>query len=72
MQHFSERGHTNHEIFLVFHEPPIKIGFFSEPQKYQNFLSLTPSHLLKVTKLLVKISQFEFRRTFLFTNFFCC
>ena len=39
--------------------PPKKIGFFSE-LPYQNFSSLTPSHLLKVTKFLVKISQFKF------------
>ena len=45
---------------LVFREPPLKIGFFHEPQKYQSFSSSTPSYLLKVTKFLVKISQFEF------------
>ena len=45
---------------LVFHESPsLKIGFFSEPSQYSNFLFLTPSHLLKVTKTSVKISQFE-------------
>ena len=43
---------------LVFHEPPIKIGFFSEPPI--KFFILNPSHLLKVTKFLVKISQFKF------------
>ena len=37
-----------------------KIQFFSEPQKYSSFLSLIPSYLLKITKFLVKISQFEF------------
>ena len=38
---------------------PLKVGFFSERPKYQSFSSLTQSHLLKVTKLLVKTSQFE-------------
>ena len=37
----------------------LKIGFFSEPPKYCSFSSLTPSYLLKVTRSLVKISQFE-------------
>ena len=36
------------------------MGFFSEPQKYQSFSPLTQSYLLKVTKFLVEISQFEF------------
>ena len=46
----------------VFHELPfpLKFGFFGERPKYQNFSSLTPSYLLKVTKFLVKIFQFEF------------
>ena len=35
--------------------PPPKVGSFSEPLS-----SLIPSYLLKVTKFLVKISQFEF------------
>ena len=51
-------------VYLVFSEPPppspLKVGFFSEPQKHEGFLSLTTSYLLKVTKFLVKISQFEF------------
>ena len=39
----------------------LKVGFFSEPPKYQSFSSFTSSYLLKVTKFLVKIySQFEF------------
>ena len=33
---------------------------FSGPQKYESFSSLTPCYLLKVTKFLVKIPQFEF------------
>ena len=45
---------------LVFYNLFLKIGFFSEPQKYLSFSLLTPSYLLKVTKFLVKISQFEF------------
>ena len=38
--------------------PPFRL--VCEPQKYQSFSLLTPSYLLKVTKFLVKISQFEF------------
>ena len=45
---------------LVFREPSLKVGFFYKPPKYQSFSSLTPSYLLKVTKFLVEISQFEF------------
>ena len=40
--------------------PPLKFGFFSELQKYKNFSSLAPSYLLKVSKFLFKISQFQF------------
>ena len=47
-----------HRFFM--NSPLLKIEFFSERQKYQCFSSLTPSYLLKVTKFLVKISQFEF------------
>ena len=58
---------------LFFCEPP-KIRFFSELLLYQHFSSLTPSHLLKVTKFLVKIFQFKFldttKKIFLFLNFF--
>ena len=39
---------------------PLNVTFFSDPLKYQNCLYLTPSHLLKVSKFLVKISQFNF------------
>ena len=45
---------------LVFREPSLKVGLFSEPQKYQNFSSVTPSYLLKVSEFLVEISQFDF------------
>ena len=52
---------------LVFRETPpprppslLKVGFFSEPPKYESFSPIIPSFLLKVTKFLVKISQFEF------------
>ena len=45
---------------LVFPEPFLKVGFFSGPQKDQSFSSLTLSYLLKVTKFLVEIFQFEF------------
>ena len=37
-----------------------KSGIFQWTPKYQSFSSLTPSYLLKVTKFLVEISQFEF------------
>ena len=49
--------------------PPLIVEFFSGRPKYQSFSSLTPSDLLKVTKVLVKISQFEFF-PILFINFF--
>ena len=51
---------SNPPSILVFHETSLKVGFFSGPQKYRSFSSLTPSYLLKVTKFLVEISQFEF------------
>ena len=50
----------NPPSILVFRDCSFKVGFFSEPPKYQSFLSLTSSYLLKVTKFLVKISQFKF------------
>ena len=50
----------SHLYFFFCELPLLKIGFFSEPQKYQSFSSLNPPYLLKVSKLLVKISQFEF------------
>ena len=37
---------------IIFYDPP--------PTSYYYFPSLTPSHLLNVTKFLVKISQFKF------------
>ena len=39
---------------------PLKFRFFSENPKYKSFSSVTLSYLLKVTKFVVKISQFEF------------
>ena len=50
----------NPPSILLFHETSLKVEFFSEPWKYQNVSSLTPSYLLKVTKLLVEFSEFEF------------
>ena len=47
-------------LHRFFCESPLKIEFFSEPQKYSSFSFLTPSYLLKITKFLVKVSQFEF------------
>ena len=51
---------SNPPSILVFCESPLKVGFFSELQKYESFSSLIPSHLLKVTKFSGQISQFEF------------
>ena len=50
----------NPPYILIFHEPLLKIGFFSEPQKYKSLSFLIISHFLMVNKFLVKISQFEF------------
>ena len=51
----------NHTYILVFRKiPSLKFGLFQELQKYLSFFSVIPSYLLKVTKFLVKISQFEF------------
>ena len=50
----------NLPLYIGFSRPPLKVGSFSEPQKYSSFSSLIPSYLLKVTKFLGKISQFEF------------
>ena len=51
---------SNPSSTLVSREPSLKKRFFSEPPKYWSFSFLTPSYLLKVTKFLVEISQFEF------------
>ena len=45
---------------LFFVNPPPKNWIFQWTSIILNFLSLTESHLLKVTKFLVKISQFKF------------
>ena len=37
---------------------PLKVGFSVNPHNF--FSSATPSYLLKVTKFLVKVSQFKF------------
>ena len=50
----------NYPFISVFMNSPLTVRFFSEGPKYQSFSSLTPSYLLKVTKFLVKICQFEF------------
>ena len=47
-------------LCIGFSRPPLKVRSFHEPQKYESFSSLIPSYLLKVTKFLGKISQFEF------------
>ena len=39
---------------------PLKVGSFIERPKYLSFSSLIPSYLLKATKLLGGISQFQF------------
>ena len=47
---------SNPSSILVFREPSLRVGFFSEPPKYQSFSFLTPSYLLKITKFLVAMS----------------
>ena len=48
-------------LYWLFMNPsPLEIGYFSEPQKYEIFSSLTPFYIFIVTKFLVKISQFDF------------
>ena len=47
-------------LCLFFRETSLKIWFFNELQKYSSFLFLSPPYLLKITKLLVKVSQLEF------------
>ena len=46
--------------YWILWTPPLKIGFFSKLRKYQCLSFLTPTYLLKVTKFLVKMSQFGF------------
>ena len=51
----------NSPLYIGFFvNPPLKIRFFSVPQKCSSFSSLTPSYLVKITKFLVKVSQFQF------------
>ena len=54
----------NAPLYVGFSWPPypspLKIGFFSEIQIYWSLSFLNPFYLLKITKFLVKISQFEF------------
>ena len=47
-------------VIKVTCQQSLKVESFSEPPKYLSFSSLTQSYLLKVTKLLLEISQFEF------------
>ena len=42
---------------------PVKLGFFREPQKYKGFSSFSPSYLLKITRFLVKISEFPWKKS---------
>ena len=51
-------------IYIFFLWTPLKLGFFCEPPKYSSFSSFSPSYLLKVTKFLVKISQFIVYKVF--------
>ena len=44
----------------VFREPPPKTQIFPWTPKISKFSSFTPYYILKVTKFLVRISQFEF------------
>ena len=43
-----------------FVNPTLKLGFFCDPKNIKRLSSFISSYLLKVTKFLVKISQFEF------------
>ena len=65
----------NHPLYIGFLWTPLKVWSIIEPQKYYSFSSLIPSYLLKVTKSLGKLSQFEFlvmtEKIFLLINFFC-
>ena len=54
----------NPSFILFFHETPSKTWIFPWTQKILKFFILTPSYLLKVTKFLVKIFQFEFLNFF--------
>ena len=40
--------------------PPYNLDFSVNPKNIKFFISFTPTYLLKVSKFLVKISQFEF------------
>ena len=53
----------NAPLHIGFSKPPphpLKVGSFIELPKYLSFSSLIPSYLLKATKLLGGISQFQF------------
>ena len=54
---------------------PLKIEFFTEPPQYYIFSSLTPSYFLKISKFLVKTSQFNFllvkEKNIFCLNLFC-
>ena len=43
-----------------FPHPPYNLDFSVNPKNIKFFISFTPTYLLKVSKFLVKISQFEF------------
>ena len=47
-------------VIKVTCQQSLKVGSFSEPGEYLSFSSLTQYYLLKVTKFLLEISQFEF------------
>ena len=53
--------------------PPHIVCNLTHSVHHEPFSSLTPSHLLKVNKFLVKISQFKFfvGKTLLFISIFC-
>ena len=59
-------------LYIGFENPPLKSHFSVNHHNIKTFSSLTPSHLLKVTKFLVKMSYFnsyDRKITFLFINF---
>ena len=72
MKIFAKPLHLKYLTISHVNHPPLKIGFFN----FQwtpiiiKFFILNPSHLLKVTKFLVRIPQFKFL-VMTEKNFFC-
>ena len=60
IEHSMHWGINPPPIYWFFMDPTLKIAFLLNSKNIKSFSYLTPSYLLKVTKFLVKISQFEF------------